>query len=78
MKDEDIVAKVMSYLSKCIKDFEYATVMDKEIGRFPQSLTHFFPGNLRAYYINKKILNAQPSNVAFLDLSICRFGYKFV
>lgn len=47
MKDEDIVAKVMSYLSKCIKDFEYATVMDKEIGRFPQSLTHFFPGSYK-------------------------------
>jgi hypothetical protein len=64
MKDEDIVAKVMSYLSKCIKDFEYATVMDKEIGRFPQSLTHFFPGNFRACYIYKKILNAQPSTTS--------------
>ncbi|XP_059460347.1 uncharacterized protein LOC132189608 isoform X2 [Corylus avellana] len=47
MKDEDIVAKVMSYLSKCIKDFEHATVMDKEIGRFPQCLTHFFPGSYK-------------------------------
>nr|POF05412.1 15-cis-phytoene desaturase, chloroplastic/chromoplastic [Quercus suber] len=47
LKDEDIVAKVMSYLSKCIKDFESASVVDKEIGRFPQSLTHFFPGSYK-------------------------------
>lgn len=45
LPDELIVRKVMSFLSKCIKDFENVTVVDKEIGRFPQYLTHFFPGN---------------------------------
>ncbi|KAF5449016.1 hypothetical protein F2P56_029505 [Juglans regia] len=47
LKDDDIVAKVMSYLSKCIKEFEDAVVTDKVIGRFPQSLTHFYPGSYK-------------------------------
>ncbi|KAK9287102.1 hypothetical protein L1049_015513 [Liquidambar formosana] len=47
LKDEHIVARVMSYLSMCIKDFENATVIDKDIGRFPKSLTHFFPGSYK-------------------------------
>lgn len=45
LKDEDIVGKVMACLSKCIKDFEYVSVVDKDIGRFPKLLTHFFPGS---------------------------------
>lgn len=44
LKDDRIVSKVMSCLSRCIKDFENAKVVDKEIERFPKSLTHFFPG----------------------------------
>lgn len=44
LKDELLIEKVMSYLSKCIKDLDSATVVDKEIGRFPKRLTHFFPG----------------------------------
>ncbi|KAL5561241.1 hypothetical protein UlMin_030988 [Ulmus minor] len=44
-KDDYLVDKVMSYLSKCIKDFENAGVTDMEIKRFPKSLTHFFPGS---------------------------------
>ncbi|KAH7834243.1 hypothetical protein Vadar_014095 [Vaccinium darrowii] len=47
LKDEDVVAKVMSHLSNCIKDLENATVIDKEIRRFPKSLTHFFPGSYK-------------------------------
>ncbi|KAK3006544.1 hypothetical protein RJ639_017699 [Escallonia herrerae] len=47
LKDEQIVVKVMSCLSKCIKDFESALVISKEIGRFPRSLTHFFPGSYK-------------------------------
>ncbi|GLT86054.1 hypothetical protein SLE2022_042170 [Rubroshorea leprosula] len=47
LKDEAIVEKVMLYLSKCIKDFETANVVDKEIRRFPKSLTHFFPGSYK-------------------------------
>ena len=46
LKDELVIEKVMSYLSKCIKDLESANVVDKEIGRFPKRLTHFFPGEL--------------------------------
>lgn len=48
LKDEDVVAKAISCLSKCIKDFEDATVIDKEIARFPKSLTHFFPGDTQS------------------------------
>lgn len=48
LKDEKIVQKVMSWLSKCIKDFENATVIDQEIGRFPKFHSHFFPGKLSA------------------------------
>ncbi|KAL6963679.1 hypothetical protein U1Q18_034685 [Sarracenia purpurea var. burkii] len=47
MKDDDIAAKAVSCLSKCIKDFEDAIITDKEIGRFPKSLTHFFPGSYK-------------------------------
>ncbi|PQQ14452.1 uncharacterized protein Pyn_20081 [Prunus yedoensis var. nudiflora] len=47
LEDEQIVSKVTSYLSNCIKDFKNATVTDKEIGRFPNSLTHFFPGSYK-------------------------------
>lgn len=44
LNDEVIVEKVKSYLSTCIKDFESAVVVKKEIRKFPESLTHFFPG----------------------------------
>ncbi|KAL3843342.1 hypothetical protein ACJIZ3_000745 [Penstemon smallii] len=47
LKDEKIVDKVIYWLSKCIKDFENVTVIDKEIGRFPKFLTHFFPGSYK-------------------------------
>ncbi|EEF41121.1 uncharacterized protein LOC8283661 isoform X2 [Ricinus communis] len=47
LTDELVVTKTMSYLSKCIKDFENAVVIDKEISRFPKSLTHFFPGSYK-------------------------------
>ncbi|GFS34665.1 hypothetical protein Acr_00g0035250 [Actinidia rufa] len=47
LKDDDVATKAVSYLSRCVKDFENATVIDKEIGRFPKSLTHFFPGSYK-------------------------------
>lgn len=47
LKDDKIVEKTMYWLSKCVKDFENATVIDKEIERFPKSLTHFFPGSYK-------------------------------
>uniref|UniRef100_A0A2P2MG77 Uncharacterized protein LOC8283661 isoform X1 n=1 Tax=Rhizophora mucronata TaxID=61149 RepID=A0A2P2MG77_RHIMU len=43
--DDEVVKKVMTCLSQCIKDFETASVMDKQIERFPKSMTHFFPGS---------------------------------
>ncbi|GFP89067.1 v-type proton ATPase subunit b2 [Phtheirospermum japonicum] len=47
LKDEKVVEKVMSWLSRCIKDFESVTVVDKEIGRFPKFHIHFFPGSYK-------------------------------
>ncbi|KAH6777073.1 hypothetical protein C2S52_007495 [Perilla frutescens var. hirtella] len=47
LKDEKIVEKVKSWLSNCIKDFENATVVDQEIGRFPNFHSHFFPGSYK-------------------------------
>ncbi|KAL3580828.1 hypothetical protein D5086_018663 [Populus alba] len=44
LKGEYIATKVMSYLSKCVKDFETAQVTKMEIAGFPKSLTRFFPG----------------------------------
>ncbi|KAG7010838.1 Phytoene dehydrogenase, chloroplastic/chromoplastic [Cucurbita argyrosperma subsp. argyrosperma] len=44
LNEEVIVEKVKSYLSTCVKDFENAIVVKKEIGKFPATLTHFFPG----------------------------------
>uniref|UniRef100_A0A2P2MG25 Phytoene dehydrogenase n=2 Tax=Rhizophora mucronata TaxID=61149 RepID=A0A2P2MG25_RHIMU len=45
--DDEVVKKVMTCLSQCIKDFETASVMDKQIERFPKSMTHFFPGSYK-------------------------------
>lgn len=42
--DELIVEKVISYVSKCIKDFKKTIVMEADVQRFPQSLPYFFPG----------------------------------
>lgn len=47
LNDEQIAAKVMVYLSKSIKELQDAQVIDKEITRFPKSLTHFFPGSYK-------------------------------
>ncbi|XXG86297.1 hypothetical protein AAC387_Pa11g1219 [Persea americana] len=47
LKDEQIVAKVMSYLPKCIKDFEEAQVLEYVVTRFPKSVTHYFPGSYK-------------------------------
>ncbi|XP_058004588.1 uncharacterized protein LOC110650347 isoform X2 [Hevea brasiliensis] len=47
LQDELVVTKVISLLSNIIKDFEKAKVIEKEIARFPKSLTHFFPGSYR-------------------------------
>lgn len=47
LKDEQIVAKVMSYLSQCIKDFEEAQVLEYVVTRFPKTVTHYFPGNTK-------------------------------
>ncbi|GAB4838574.1 hypothetical protein Ancab_028119 [Ancistrocladus abbreviatus] len=47
LSDEQIVSKITSYLTKCIEGFENAKVSDKEIRRFPKSLTHFFPGSYK-------------------------------
>ncbi|PON89938.1 NAD(P)-binding domain containing protein [Trema orientale] len=46
-KDEYIVTKVKSYLSKFIKDLETAAITENEIKRFPKSLPHFFPGSYK-------------------------------
>ncbi|KAF5745769.1 phytoene dehydrogenase chloroplastic/chromoplastic-like isoform X1 [Tripterygium wilfordii] len=48
LKDDLIVAKVSSYLSKHIKGFETATVLEVEIERYPKSMTHFFPGSYKS------------------------------
>lgn len=47
LSDELVVEKVRSYLSRCVEDFKDARVIDKEIRRYPQSLTHFFPGSYK-------------------------------
>ncbi|XP_052879091.1 uncharacterized protein LOC108479378 isoform X2 [Gossypium arboreum] len=48
LNDELVTEKVISYLSKYINDLERACVVDKEIGRFPKRLTHFFPGSYKS------------------------------
>ncbi|KAE8709254.1 vacuolar ATP synthase subunit B family protein [Hibiscus syriacus] len=47
LKDELVTEKVMSCLSNCIDGLERANVVDKEIRRFPNGLTHFFPGSYK-------------------------------
>lgn len=66
LKDEQIVGKVMSFLSKCITDFENTRVIEQEIGRFPKSLTHFYPGNfLKVFLWNYK---SMPVRLKFILL----------
>lgn len=45
LKDDQIVEKVKSYLTTCIKEFGKANVVDQAVVRFPKSVTHFFPGS---------------------------------
>lgn len=45
LEDEHLVGKTMSYLADIVKEFGNSTVVDREISRFPKSLTHFFPGS---------------------------------
>ncbi|KAL0914027.1 hypothetical protein M5K25_017524 [Dendrobium thyrsiflorum] len=47
LKDEQIVARLISYLSRCIKEFQEATVIQQIVSRFPKSATHFFPGSYK-------------------------------
>lgn len=47
LKDEQVVAKLMSNLSRCIKEFEEAKVLQQTVVRLPNSATHFFPGNIQ-------------------------------
>ncbi|XP_051132488.1 uncharacterized protein LOC127252375 [Andrographis paniculata] len=47
LKDEILVEKVMSWLSKCAKNIGGASVVDREIGRFPKYLPRFAPGTYK-------------------------------
>ncbi|XP_072957003.1 uncharacterized protein [Typha angustifolia] len=47
LKDEQVVAKVMSCLTKCIQELQEATVMQQMVLKSPKSATHFFPGSYR-------------------------------
>nr|ALQ56926.1 phytoene desaturase [Crocus ancyrensis] len=47
LKDEQIVVKLMSYLSRCMKEFEEAKVLQQIVTRLPESATHFFPGSYK-------------------------------
>ncbi|KAG9442876.1 hypothetical protein H6P81_018730 [Aristolochia fimbriata] len=47
LTDEQIVSKAKSYLSKCVKEFEDASVMQQEVFKYPKSVTHFFPGSYK-------------------------------
>lgn len=47
LKDEEIVGKVKSYLSKCIQELEKAHVLEHVVTRFPEALTHYFPGSYK-------------------------------
>ncbi|GAB2218068.1 hypothetical protein Droror1_Dr00001285 [Drosera rotundifolia] len=45
LSDEQIASKVISYLSKCVRGLENVKIVDKEIRRYPKSLSHLFPGS---------------------------------
>ncbi|KAI3441192.1 Amino_oxidase domain-containing protein [Psidium guajava] len=45
LEDDHLVGKTMSYLADVVKEFGNSAVVDREISRFPKSLTHFFPGS---------------------------------
>ncbi|KAJ0967884.1 hypothetical protein J5N97_024801 [Dioscorea zingiberensis] len=47
LKDYQIVQKVVSYLSICIKELNGVTVLQHTVDRFPNSASHFFPGSYK-------------------------------
>ncbi|KAM0949815.1 putative phytoene desaturase (zeta-carotene-forming) [Dioscorea sansibarensis] len=47
LKDDQIVQKVVSCLSLCIKELNGATVLQHIVDRFPNSATHFLPGSYK-------------------------------
>lgn len=46
LKDEQIVKKVVAYLSGCVQEFKEAIVIQQNVVRHANSATHFFPGNV--------------------------------
>ncbi|CAL9782689.1 unnamed protein product [Musa acuminata subsp. burmannicoides] len=47
LKDEQIVKKVVAYLSGCVQEFKEAIVMQQNVVRHAKSATHFFPGSYK-------------------------------
>lgn len=47
LKDEQIVATLMSYLSRYVEEFEKAIVLQQIVVKLPKSATHFFPGSYK-------------------------------
>ncbi|WOL16799.1 hypothetical protein Cni_G25587 [Canna indica] len=47
LNDEQIVAKVMAYLSSCVKEFKEVIVVQQNVIRHAKSATHFFPGSYK-------------------------------
>ncbi|KAJ6833824.1 phytoene dehydrogenase, chloroplastic/chromoplastic-like [Iris pallida] len=47
LKDEQIVSKLMSYLSTYVEEFEKAIVLQQIVVKLPKSATHFFPGSYK-------------------------------
>ncbi|XP_021853364.1 uncharacterized protein [Spinacia oleracea] len=71
LTDEQISAKAMSYLSKHVKQLEDARIIDKEITRYPNSLTHFFPGS---YKYSMRGSTSFPNLFVAGDWTITRHG----
>uniref|UniRef100_A0A1D1XV48 Phytoene dehydrogenase n=1 Tax=Anthurium amnicola TaxID=1678845 RepID=A0A1D1XV48_9ARAE len=47
LKDEQIVTKVISSLSNCLKEFEAAKVVQQVVVKYPKSASHYFPGSYK-------------------------------
>ncbi|WVZ86703.1 hypothetical protein U9M48_033450 [Paspalum notatum var. saurae] len=47
LNDDDIISEASSCLTKCIQDFEGATVVKKSVRRSPKSVMNFLPGSYK-------------------------------
>ncbi|PKA60138.1 Phytoene dehydrogenase, chloroplastic/chromoplastic [Apostasia shenzhenica] len=74
LKDEQIVLKLMSSLSRFIKELEQVSVVQQKVSRFPNSATHFFPELI----LFRLSLTQTGSSSFYLPLELITGSYNYM